>query len=395
MTLSCKRNYNPWTMGTIRCNKCKRTMDSSVCSCGHTYSHVNIYFKGKRYRFWKGLDGFPMPYDRAKALLGKIRTAIDERTFDPRDYLEPVIKLNLFDNAVEKWLTLKEKTRRPSSVKDLKGHMNNYILPFFTGMNIQEIRKFNITDFTESLPDRIKNKTKKNIILTLHSFFTWAISEEIRKDALPFPELTFEDDSKERIALDYEEQMTYLKMIPDKYRTMLEFGMETGVRPGELVALKIKDIDFKNGTAYIRRTISAYVNVIESTKGKHRKHIPLSNRALEIASLEATDRIGEAWLFINPDTGKRYSTKMPNVLWKRYTGLDVVYYEASRHSFITQLVDSGADMLQVRELSRHSDVRMLQRYYHGSKLRNLVNQRGKVVHLSYTNREETVCRQED
>ena len=366
-------------------------MDKAVChQCGHTYCHIDIYHKGNQYRFWKGLDGFPLPYDRAVALLGKIRTAIDERTFNPRDYLEPVIKLHLFENAVERWLALKEKTRRPSSVKDLKGHMNNWILPFFSGMNIQEIRKFNITDFVDNLPNTIKNKTKKNIMLTLHSFIRWAIDEEIRKDALPFPELNLEDDSKERVALDYEDQVKYLEMIPEKYRNILEFGMETGLRPGELVALKVKDIDLKNGTAYIRRTISAYINVIESTKGKKKSYIPLSDRALDIAANTMGDRIGEAWLFINPDTSRRYSVKMPNVLWRRYTKLDVVYYEASRHSFVTQLIDSGAADVQVAELSRHSDLRMIKRYYHGSKLRDLVNRRSKVIHVSFTDREETL-----
>jgi integrase len=330
---------------------------------------------------WTGSDGFPLDYGRADALRGSIRTAIAKKTFNPQDYLEPTIKLQLFDNAVDKWLLLKEKTRRPSSVKDLKGHMKNYILPFFGGMNIQEIRKFNITDFLNSLPDTIKNKTKKNIVLTLHSFIRWAIDEEIRKDALPFPELTFEDDAKERVALDYADQQKYLEMIPEKYRNILEFGMETGVRPGELVALKVKDIDLKNGTAYIRRTISAYVNVIESTKGKSKKHIPLSDRAIEISIAAMENSLGESWLFINPDTGRRYSVKMPNILWKRFTSLDVVYYEASRHSFITQLIDEGHDAVQVMQLSRHSDPRILAQYYHGSKLRDLVNKRGRVIDI--------------
>jgi integrase len=43
----------------------------------------------------------------------------------------------------------------------------------------------------------------------------------------------------------------------------------------------------------------------------------------------------------------------------------------------------GADALQVKELARHTDVRTTQRYYHGStsRLRSIVNNRGKVVPL--------------
>lgn len=91
---------------------------------------------------------------------------------------------------MDKWLALKERTRRPSSVKDMKGHMANYILPFFGAMNIQEIRKFNVSEFVAGLPDSIKSKTKKNIMLTLHSFVRWAIDEEIRKDYFITPMFT-------------------------------------------------------------------------------------------------------------------------------------------------------------------------------------------------------------
>ena len=164
--------------------------------------------------------------------------------------------------------------------------------------------------------------------------------------------------------------------------------METGLRPGELVALQCRDVDIRNGVLHVRRTISAYVNVVESTKGHRKDYVPLSDRAVDIALHSMGDRIGEAWLFVNPDTSRRYSVKMPNVLWKKYTGLDVVFYEASRHSFVTQLIDEGHDAVQVMKLSRHSDPRMVARYYHGSKLRDLVNNRGKVVSVTFQRRSE-------
>ncbi len=159
--------------------------------------------------------------------------------------------------------------------------------------------------------------------------------------------------------------------------------METGIRPGELVVLKVRDIDLRHGQALIGRTVSAYTHVLERTKGKTRRYIPLSDRALEIVKPCLVGNHPENWLFINPDTARRYSVKMPNTLWKRYTGLDTTYYEASRHSFCTQLVDGGADSLQAKELMRHTDVRTTQNYYHGNttKLRELVNRRGRVITL--------------
>jgi len=77
----------------------------------------------------------------------------------------------------------------------------------------------------------------------------------------------------------------------------------------------------------------------------------------------------EKWdyLFIRPDTGRRYSVKAPNAIWKKCTRLkDVTYYEASRHSFVTQMVDSCVDVLQTKDLKRHTYVMTTQRYYHGN-----------------------------
>jgi integrase len=218
--------------------------------------------------------------------------------------------------------------------------------------------------------------------VSLHSFFTWLFKKGIR-DIPPFPVVEGEDDAKERVALDYTDQVSYLRKIPEQHRDVLEFGMETGIRPGELVALKVKDIDLRHGQALIGRTVSAYTHVLERTKGKTRRYIPLSDRALEIVKPHLEGKHPEQWLFINSGTRRRYSVKMPNALWKRYTRLDATYYEASRHSFCTQLVDDGADSLQAKQLMRHTDVRTTQNYYHGSttKLRELVNRRGRVVNL--------------
>jgi integrase len=170
-------------------------------------------------------------------------------------------------------------------------------------------------------------------------------------------------------------------MIPERYRDVIEFDMDTDWRVGELIALKMKDIDLKNMRALIRRPVSAYVHIIETTKGRSKKYIPLSNRALEIAKKSAIGRFPEEYILINPDTGKRYPEEMPNVLWKRYTGLQVTHYEASRHSFCTQLADDGIDALQAKELMRHTDVRTAHRYYHAdvSRLSVIVNNQGRVT----------------
>ena len=53
------------------------------------------------------------------------------------------------------------------------------------------------------------------------------------------------------------------------------------------------------------------------------------------------------------------------------------HYEACRHSFCTQIVESGASMNEAKLLMRHKDPRTTEKYFHGraERLRAFVNKR--------------------
>jgi len=171
-------------------------------------------------------------------------------------------------------------------------------------------------------------------------------------------------------------QLESLRKIPVRHRDPIEFGFETGLRPGEITALKVKDIDLVNRRAIIQRTWSeAYLR--ETTKAKNKRWIPLSERGLEIAMRNMKDKFPEALVFINPDTGRRYIAKKLNQLWRKHSGLDIDYYSAARHSFCTQIIESGVNVFQAQELMRHTNINSTGRYFHPSveRLRDVVNGR--------------------
>ncbi len=109
--------------------------------------------------------------------------------------------------------------------------------------------------------------------------------------------------------------------------------------------------------------------------------MPLSDTALEIVKRNVKDKTLDAFLFINETTNQHYTADNLWRVWHIHSGLDVSFYEGSRHSFITQLVEENTNPLVAKELARHTDLRTTQRYYHAtsSKLRDVVNKRGKVV----------------
>lgn len=393
MTPPGAHRYNPLRMGTIRCNKCQSHFP---CACGHTYCHIVLYHKGQHYRVWKWHDGMLMDYERAVSLLGEIRTAMTKHGFNIRDYLDESVQARKVHNIIDLWTESKEKELRrgtvhPSSIKQINGHIAKHIIPFFGDYDVREIGLEDLSDFVDNLPANLKLKSRKNILVTLHSFLTWLFRRGTLKIMPAFPKIELSQEAPEkRVALTLEQQAELLPLIPERHRDVIEFGMETGLRVGELITLKVCDID--SGIATIRRTLSGG-KVIETTKGHSSKEIPLSDRAQEIVERHLEGKHPEALVFPNPTTGKIYGINRLNRVWKTHTKLSVTFYEASRHSFITQCVDGGADALQVKELARHTDVRTTQRYYHGStsRLRSIVNNRGKVVPLKERKRNEDNC----
>jgi integrase len=369
-------------MGQIRCSSCGKSSWTSkgVCgNCGNPHARIDLWYAGKTHYYFQNNEGGSLDYQTAKALLGSIQTELDNSRkrgiqFDPTKWKERERKTigKKLDEWVEhKEIALSRGRLHPSSILAIRSHLRGYILPFFGTILEEDLSKSLLSNFLDHLPQSLKRKTRINIYTTLKSFIKWA------GYTIQLPTIDEDDDSAERVALTIEEQYEALQRIPARHRDIIEFAMETGLRTGEVCVLMPIDLTPRN-TIWVRRTLSGD-QIIETTKAGSRIELALSDRALEIAR----KHIGGAFLFINEKTGDRYSPNTLGVIWRKHSGIDVTLYEATRHSFISQLVDSGASSLQTRTLARHSSVKTTQRYYHGNRttLRDVLNRRGKVIEM--------------
>lgn len=378
--------------GSVRCAKCSRARSEDVCPhCGALAAYVNLYWRGKNYSFRLDANGVRFSHEGAFMLRNIINGAIaDHRkgrcAFNPNDYIARGVRSNLLKNRVDQWL--KEKETEASAgefswetLKNYRGYARIHWVPFLGNLNVREIRYEDLVSLKDHLPSTLKIKTRRNVLTALRSFYSWLRRKGIVSIIPEFPQVEG-DDSSVRVALDQDAQRTALELIPDHHRDPIEFGMETGLRPGELCALKIKDLDLKKEQILIQRTWSGS-RLKETTKGKKKNWIPLSDRALEILTGKVKGRFPDDFLFVNPDTKREYRPKKLNQVWREFSGISTTFYEASRHSFCTQVADASDNPYMARELMRHSDIRTTQRYYHAKtqSLKDLVNKRKEVVKL--------------
>ncbi len=171
-----------------------------------------------------------------------------------------------------------------------------------------------------------------------------------------------------------EEAVTRLMEQPDRSTpdgirdaAILEVLYGTGIRLSELLAMRVDDIDFRNGTVKV------------TGKGRKQRIVPFGAPAraalksyLAVRSSLARQQpqgVTARVCFLSA-RGKQMSPKGVNVLVNRYIGrvseLEKKSPHVLRHTFATHLLNRGADLQAVRELLGHESLSTTQVYTHVS-----------------------------
>jgi len=154
-------------------------------------------------------------------------------------------------------------------------------------------------------------------------------------------------------------------------KAMLEFAYASGVRVGELIALKVRDLDLEEGFALV------------FGKGSKERLVPVGRaavRALTIYLREVRPELergrGSGVVFLNR-RGRPLSRMGVWKILRKYVNRAGVTRRVTphtlRHSFATHLLEGGADLASVQEMLGHADIATTQIYTHVDReyLRNV------------------------
>ncbi len=141
-----------------------------------------------------------------------------------------------------------------------------------------------------------------------------------------------------------------------------------GLRRGELVALRWRDVDFAGQKIIVRRALSGEAEV-QSTKSRRARQVPLPEQAAV-----ALDRLSQRGEFTGPDkyvfAGRLGRRLDPSALRRRFerardaAGLDPLRFHDLRHTYGSLLVAGGVDLPSVKAAMGHSHITTTQRYLH-------------------------------
>ncbi len=334
---------------------------------------VDLPWKGQRIRIYSDKTGQVLDtYARADTALKSIRSEIENHTFDPQKYIKA--------EASKFWavnlLTLFEQQKLKSLAPGYRAyfsHMVGIAKDFFKNEDVREIRKPDLISYKEHLERKFKwkPKTLKNVMDLFKTFLHYVRNDlELIDKVPPFPIIEVPDIPFRWLG--QKDQTNLFDKVPDEHKPLIAFLMLHGCRPGEARALKCKNVDLEHRSITIAATFSGGV-YCERRKGRRARIlvIPIHGEMFDYLSERVRNSLPEAFVFVNPRTERPYTEHKLLEVWSRVrtaagVSKELRLYDASRHSFASQLVNSGVSLFTVSKLLGHSSTKMTEKYSHAN-----------------------------
>jgi integrase len=257
----------------------------------------------------------------------------------------------------------------------------SYIANRSAKIGVKELKYGDIEDFLESLD--LSDKTKHNILSTLHSMFVWISKREQKRIMPDLPQQTFELGM--RATISKKQQLEVLEHLRQTAPAKVYLGIKwlctyIAIRPGEMVKLKEGDIDRANGYLYFPHP-----------KEKKFKAVPILPE--DIALLEEFPRAFPSMPFFRHERGisgvtenDPYGIKYFYKWWKKSCsalGIDGVdLYGGTRHSSARALRAFHSPE-EIKRATMHTTNKAFERYFQieAEDLRDIYRSTGTVVKI--------------
>ena len=248
---------------------------------------------------------------------------------------------------------------------------------------ISDVDQSLIRSYMQFLAEKGYRKSNSNIargrkLATLKSFFKYLVTENQIKEnpvgQIKMPKVQNKEPSylteQEYKRLLYTVQKTSTEYFKARDMAIISMLLGMGLRLSELVESNIGSVNFDDGTIKVTR------------KGNHERILPANNdviAAIKIYLKGRKDISSSSPLFLSK-RNKRIDTATVWYLVKKY--LRQAQIEKSklsphtlRHTFATTLLKQGENILTIKELLSHRNLRTTERYLHISsdELKNAVN----------------------
>ncbi|WP_251319758.1 tyrosine-type recombinase/integrase [Flintibacter muris] len=334
-----------------------------------------------------------------------------------------------FNDLVEKWREIKKPDMGYKTQERYEGFLNGFMIPYFGNKKVKEIKALDIEAYLNTLKkDGVRldgkkggysEKTIRHHFMFIQTLFNLAVKWDIIEYSpcvkVDTPKVHkheakyYEDEDIGRLlhCLDdeYNQAITAADGIEDLIsfenltsrqctdifnaymrRTYIIVALASACRRGELIGLKVNNVDLENSNILINRTghytVENGLYFVDYLKnGSPSKNIDMPVSVMEQlreyiqvrkAFIELMDWEDSGYLFISLKTGKVTRSggpMLPDVISQWFSkflernNLPKITLHEVRHTSISYLINKGVDIKKVADRAGHQNTRTTEEIY--------------------------------
>lgn len=284
------------------------------------------------------------------------------------------------------WLRDSSVSLKKASINKYEDILRQYIIPEFGNTELSEVTNQQLISFANGLLENggmkkqgLSPATVAEILSAMNGIRIYAMKRDYMVSfSVECVNLKREIADIRVFSLEEQERLVnYLQEHMDLSALGILLCLFTGIRVGELCALKWNDIDLAEKKISVNKTMQRIrVNTVSGRKTEIRILEPKSANSARVIPLPDTLAglleqyyVPEAYLL----TGSKYRFVEPRTMQNRFKrmiadcGIQDANFHATRHTFATRCVELGFDVKSLSEILGHGSVAItMNRYVHPS-----------------------------
>jgi len=268
--------------------------------------------------------------------------------------------------AVSEWRKHAAMSLKPSTRRSAESHLRRHVLPLLGGCPLEDLTVKQMQTFVTTLASGQRTaKTIENVLLTLSSILGAARKWGYKVPMVRISDLSLPRKTNARPRVYSANEMARIVSSADEPLGTICFVLgSTGMRIGEVLALRTDDLDFERNLIHVRHSV--FAGTLGSPKSEaSMASLPMPfDLAVRIKAFLASKRYrqnGQRLLFANrrgrPFSANKLREKKLRPLLVSL-GIPPAGFHAFRHGVAATLIDQGASITTVGAQLRHSDPRI-------------------------------------
>lgn len=337
----------------------------------------SLYYEKSR-DYWRAT--ITLPNGKRKDFCSKSRNiAIQKRNqYISNNYKELQYSEKTIVECCEKYLDIRFKQNQFSE-NTYRTHLETLNRIKKSNLANMAIGSISTADINKFMIQELDNGKSKSILRKDKSMLKWGykyalemkLTENNPMESIFLTSNLAETKSEKVKALTTEEQIQFLKVLKENkqseepYSNIWLLAIFTGLRVGEICALKLEDIDLKNKKIYVNRTITRDIlgqpivgNAPKTSNGKRIVNFSETVTAL-LEEIIKNKKIYSEFLF-SDDYGKFIK---PTIVTQKLRKFNIKYNITKRltthmlrHTFATRMIEQNIPAFAIQHILGHSSI---------------------------------------